>query len=123
VTPLAGLLHAAATGNLANAPEPVFTSDVAITVVLASEGYPDTAAPNRPIHGLHKAAEVEGVEICHAATAQDGDHLVATGGRVLSVVASGKDFHHARKHAYEAIEHIKLEGSHFRKDIAKKVAN
>jgi phosphoribosylamine--glycine ligase len=123
VTPLAGLLHAAATGNLANAPEPVFTSDVAITVVLASEGYPETAAPNRPIHGLHKAAEVEGVEICHAATAQDGDHLVATGGRVLSVVASGKDFHHARKHAYEAIEHIKLEGSHFRKDIAKKVAN
>ena len=123
VTPLAGLLHSAATGKLANAPEPVFTEDVAITVVLASEGYPDKSAPNRPIHGLHKAAEVPGVEVCHAATAVDGEHLVAIGGRVLSVVAVGQDFHHARKHAYEAIEHIKLEGSHFRKDIAKKVAN
>jgi phosphoribosylamine--glycine ligase len=118
---LAGLLRAAATGNLETAPDPIFTDDVAITVVLASEGYPDTAAPNRPIHGLHKAAEVNGVEICHAATARDGDHLVATGGRVLSVVAVGQDFEHARKHAYEAISHIELEGSHFRKDIAKKV--
>ena len=123
ITPLAGLLRSAATGNLDTAPDPLFTDEVAITVVLASEGYPDTAAPNRPIHGLHKAAEVEGVEVCHAATARDGGHLVATGGRVLSVVAIGKDFHHARKHAYEAIEHIKLEGAHFRKDIAKKVAN
>ena len=123
VTPLALLLRAAATGNLETAPDPVFSSDVAITVVLASEGYPDSAAPNRPIHGLKHALEVKDIEICHAATAQDGDHLVATGGRVLSVVASGKDFHHARKHAYEAIEQIKLEGSHYRKDIAKKVAN
>ena len=133
VTPLALLLRAAATGNLETAPEPTFSDDVAITVVLASEGYPDTAAPNRPIHGLHKAAEVEGVEICHAATAvsdksesakaenQSHPQLIATGGRVLSVVASGKDFHHARKRAYEAIEHIKLEGSHFRKDIAKRL--
>ena len=63
------------------------------------------------------------MEICHAATVQDGDHLVATGGRVLSVVAIVKNFEHARKHAYEAIGHIKLEGSHYRKDIAKKVAN
>jgi phosphoribosylamine--glycine ligase len=123
ITPLAGLLRAAATGNLETAPDPIFSDDVAITVVLASEGYPDTAAPDRPIHGLHKAAEVEGVEICHAATAKDGDHLIATGGRVLSVVALGKDFHHARKHAYEAIAEIKLEGSHYRSDIAKKVAN
>jgi phosphoribosylamine--glycine ligase len=123
VTPLALLLHAAATGNLETATEPAFSDDVAITVVLASEGYPEKSAPDRPIHGLHKAAQVEGVEICHAATAQDGDHLVANGGRVLSVVALGKDFQHARKHAYEAIGHIELEGSHYRKDIAKKVAN
>jgi len=135
ITPLALLLHSAATGDLETAPEPVFSKDVAITVVLASEGYPDTAAPDRPIHGLHKAAEVEGVEICHAATAlseksvrakAEGkvtEHLMATGGRVLSVVAVGKDFHGARKHAYEAIEQIRLEGSHFRTDIAKKVAN
>ena len=123
VTPLAGLLYAAALGNLETAPEPHFTSDVAITVVLASEGYPETAAPNREIHGLHKAAAVEGVEICHAATAAGEDHLIATGGRVLSVVAVGQDFAQARERAYHAIGHIKLEGSHYRKDIAKKVAN
>ncbi|MEN9989416.1 MAG: hypothetical protein RL508_395 [Actinomycetota bacterium] len=123
ITPLALLLHSAATGDLETAPEPQFSKDVAITVVLASEGYPDTAAPDRPIHGLHKAAEVEGVEVCHAATKMVAEHLTATGGRVLSVVAMGKDFHHARKHAYEAIAEIRLEGSHYRTDIAKKVAN
>ncbi|MEO0049131.1 MAG: hypothetical protein RL556_463 [Actinomycetota bacterium] len=127
VTPLAGLLHSAATGQLINAPEPQFMSDVAITVVLASEGYPDTAAPDRKIHGLKSATSENGIEICHAATKIETDHngdehLYATGGRVLSVVATGKDFHHARKHAYEAIAKIELEGSHYRKDIAKKVA-
>ncbi len=123
ITPLAGLLYAAANGNLETAPQPQFTKEVAITVVLASEGYPDNAAPNRPIHGLHHAAAVEGVEICHAATAQGPEHLMATGGRVLSVVAVGHDFAQARERAYHAMGHIKLEGSHYRKDIAKKVAN
>ena len=126
ITPLAGLLHAAATGNLETAPDPQFMTDVAVTVVLASEGYPETAAPNRRIHHLAKAAEVEHVEICHAATAvdpQDPSHLIATGGRVLSVVAVGSSFEHARHHAYEAIGKIELEGSHFRKDIASKVAS
>jgi phosphoribosylamine--glycine ligase len=124
ITPLALLLRAAATGNLETAPDPIFTDEAAITVVLASEGYPDSAAPNRPIHGLHHALAVENVEICHAATVALPDGTIeATGGRVLSVVAVGKDFTHARKHAYQAIEHIKLEGSHYRTDIAKKVAN
>jgi phosphoribosylamine---glycine ligase len=124
ITPLALLLRAAATGNLETAPDPIFTDEAAITVVLASEGYPDSAAPNRPIHGLHHALAEEGVEICHAATVALPDGTIeATGGRVLSVVAVGKDFTHARKHAYQAIEHIKLEGSHYRTDIAKKVAN
>ncbi|MFM5905236.1 MAG: phosphoribosylamine--glycine ligase [Micrococcales bacterium] len=124
VTPLAGLLHAAATGSLSTAPDPKFTNDVAITVVLASEGYPESSAPNRPITGLENAlASHEGIEICHAATALNTDgSLLATGGRVLSVVSTGKDFGHAREHAYAAIREIKLEGSHFRRDIAAKVA-
>jgi phosphoribosylamine--glycine ligase len=123
-TPLAGLLHAAATHSLETAPEPQFMSDVAITVVLASEGYPDKAAPNRKIHHVAKAAADPHVEICHAATARDPEqpaHLIATGGRVLSVVAVGSSFEHARRHAYEAIGMIELEGSHYRKDIAAKV--
>ena len=124
---LSGLLYKAATGQLNGAATPDFTKDVAITVVLASEGYPDTSAPNRPISGLEEAEET-GVEICHAATAAGVDDtdeyvLLATGGRVLSVVATGHDFASARKQAYSGIEKIQLEGSHYRSDIAAKVAN
>jgi phosphoribosylamine--glycine ligase len=127
ITPLATLLYKAATGSLDNAPQPEFSKDVAITVVLASEGYPEKSAPNRPLYGL-SAAEAKGVEICHAATAfeetKDGEEiLVATGGRVLSVVATGKNFAGARDQAYEGLAEIHLEGSHYRTDIAAKVAN
>jgi phosphoribosylamine--glycine ligase len=127
---LESLLHKAAIGHLETAAEPEFTKDVAITVVLASEGYPESAAPNRAIHGLGKAEADDHIEICHAATAwidaKDGKFddatLMATGGRVLSVVAMNHTFAGARRHAYGALEHIHLQGSHYRKDIAAKVA-
>jgi phosphoribosylamine--glycine ligase len=63
------------------------------------------------------------ISIAHAATRVDGDELMATGGRVLSVVALADNFTKARHRAYEAIEKIQLKGSHYRKDIAKKVAD
>lgn len=123
ITPLAGLLHKAATGHLEAAPEPEFSDHVAVAVVVASEGYPDTAAPDRELSGIAEAESVEGVEVCVAAAKEVNAELIANGGRVLSVVALGKDFKHARKHAYEAVAHIKLEGSHFRTDIAAKVSD
>ncbi len=123
VTPLAELLHKAAIGQLQGAPVARFAKDVAITVVLASEGYPDSSAPNRPITGLTEAESNEHIEIAHAATRLEGDELMATGGRVLSVISMAETFHHAREHAYKAIEKIHLKGSHYRKDIAKKVAD
>jgi phosphoribosylamine--glycine ligase len=123
VTPLANLLHKAAIGQLTSAPEPEFSKDVAITVVLASEGYPETSAPNRAITGLSPALSDKHITIAHAATKVEGDELMATGGRVLSVVSLAGSFTKARRHAYEAIEKIQLKGSHFRKDIAKKVAD
>ena len=96
------------------------SDDVAVTVVLASEGYPTSSAPERPITGL--VENDEHVEIAHAATNRLSDGtIVSTGGRVLSVVSMAKNFHKARKHAYQVIENIKLEGSHYRKDIAAKV--
>jgi phosphoribosylamine--glycine ligase len=119
VTPLAGLLHKSATGQLATEMEPEFLDQVAITVVLASEGYPISSAPDREITGLEIADEH--IEIAHAATKLVEDKLFSTGGRVLSVVSIAKSFHKARKHAYKAIEQIKLEGSHYRTDIALKV--
>jgi len=117
---LESLLHRAATGRLADGPSAQFSDDVAITVVLASEGYPDTAAPDREITGLQEDASVEH---CHAATKLIDGKLMATGGRVLSVVASANNFNEARELAYANIKNIHLEGSHYRKDIAKKVAN
>ncbi len=119
ITPLASLLHRAATGHLDDGPSAQFSNDVAITVVLASEGYPDTSAPDRTISGLSEDAAVH---ICHAATALRDGQLFATGGRVLSVVASAKTFNEARTLAYANIEQINLEGSHYRSDIAAKVA-
>jgi phosphoribosylamine--glycine ligase len=121
-TPLSGLLLAAATGRLGTLPYPKFSDHVAVTVVLASEGYPEAPLTGREITGLDAAAAVEGVTIAHAATALLDGRFVATGGRVLSVVATGPDFAVARTRAYEALGHIHLAGSHYRTDIAARVS-
>ncbi|MFF1879538.1 phosphoribosylamine--glycine ligase [Leifsonia sp. NPDC058230] len=120
VTPLSELLFAAATGSLSAQQRPEFAWDVTVTVVLASEGYPEAPITGRPITGLDEAAAVPEVTIAHAATARDAQtgELVATGGRVLSVVARGTTFAEARSRAYEAIGRIGLEGSQYRTDIA-----
>jgi len=125
VTPLSELLFAAASGTLEDQPEPEFSDDVAITVVLASEGYPEAPQTGRPIEGLADAASVESVRIVHAATAAPdapGGSLIATGGRVLNVVAVASDFRTARDRAYDAISRITLDGSQYRTDIAARVA-
>jgi phosphoribosylamine--glycine ligase len=129
VTPLSGLLLAAATGALADEPRPEFALDVAVAVVLASEGYPAAPVTGRRIGGLDAAAAVPEVQILHAATevstetadatsSWTTESLVATGGRVLNVVALGTTFDEARASAYEAIGRIHLEGAQFRTDIA-----
>lgn len=122
VTPLSELLLAAATGALGEVARPVFSPEATVVVVLASEGYPEAPETGREITGLAKAGEVPGVTIAHAATAvADGRH-VATGGRVLGVVARGDGFAQARARAYEAMGRIGLDGSHYRRDIAERVA-
>ena len=124
VTPLSELLYAAATGELAGTPRPEFAFDTAVTVVLASEGYPEDPQTGRPIVGLEEAAAVPEVTIAHAATARDEatGALLATGGRVLSVVARGTTFAEARARAYEAIDRIELPGGQYRSDIAARVS-
>jgi phosphoribosylamine--glycine ligase len=121
-TPLSELLLAAATGGLGRMPYPRFSSDVTVTVVLASEGYPDAPVTGRAITGLDEASQVAGVTVLHAATARgaDGGYL-STGGRVLAVVARAGDFRAARTAVYDALERIQLEGSHYRHDIAERV--
>lgn len=120
---IAPLLHKAATGTLEASDSVPFLDDAAVVVVLASEGYPAHPETGRVIHGTDRAAEVEGVHLAHAATAETETGLIATGGRVLSVVATAEDFTHARERAYEALGHIELEGSHYRTDIAARVSS
>ncbi|GAA3918172.1 phosphoribosylamine--glycine ligase [Microbacterium invictum] len=123
VTPLSQLLMSAASGHLEDEPAPQFAEAAAVTVVLASEGYPEAPVTGRVIEGLEAAASIDGVHVAHAATVQRGDELVATGGRVLAVVALGNTFFEARDRAYRAIGEIRLEGSHHRTDIAADVAD
>ncbi|MFI8633175.1 phosphoribosylamine--glycine ligase [Microbacterium sp. NPDC077663] len=122
-SPLSRLLLAAAAGTLESEPAPVFSPEAAVTVVLASEGYPDAPQTGRVIEGTDAAASVEGVHLAHAATAAtDEGGLLATGGRVLNVVAVGADLADARERAYAALEHISLKGAHYRRDIALRAA-
>lgn len=120
----AELLLAAAEGRLDTVPAPTFSDDVAITVVVASEGYPERPITGREITGLSDALTVNGIHIDHAATERTDDgRLISSGGRVLSVVARAATFTDARRAAYDAIGRIHLPGSHHRTDIAAKVVD
>ncbi|KAA9146538.1 phosphoribosylamine--glycine ligase [Microbacterium lushaniae] len=121
VDPLSELLLAAASGHLEDRPRPAFAEATAVTVVLASEGYPEAPVTGRRLTGLEEAGAVDGVHLAHAATVRDGTHLLTTGGRVLSVVGLGTTFHEARSRAYDAIGRIGLEGGRYRTDIADRV--
>ncbi|MDL9978148.1 phosphoribosylamine--glycine ligase [Microbacterium sp. ASV49] len=121
IDPLSELLMAAASGNLEDHPRPAFAEATAVTVVLASEGYPEKPLVGRALAGLDAAASVDGVHVAHAATTRSDAGLVASGGRVLNVVALGTTFAEARDRAYRALTHITLEGGQYRTDIAERV--
>jgi phosphoribosylamine--glycine ligase len=113
-TPLGGLLHAAATGALADHPPLEWTGESAVTVVLASAGYPASARSGDVITG----AETGG-GILHAGTARDAEgRLVTAGGRVLSVVATGPDLAAAREETYRRLKDVAFDGAQYRTDIA-----
>ena len=116
------LLHAAATGALAEAPEPVWSEQCAVDVVIAAPGYPGTVTTGGAVTGIEAAEELDGVHVLHAGTGTtERGELVATGGRVLSVVAMGATVEDARARAYEAVKRIGLEGAQYRTDIAQAV--
>ena len=92
-------------------------AQAALTVVMAAKGYPGPYAKGSVIEGLADAATVEGVEIFHAGTKQDGSHVVANGGRVLNVSALGKTVSEAQARAYAAIARIRWPEGFFRHDI------
>ena len=113
------LLHAAATGRLAEAPEPTWSEQCAVDVVIAAPGYPGTVTTGGAITGVEAAEELDDVHVLHAGTGTtEHRELVATGWRVLSVVALGPTVEEARSRAYEAVGRIALDGAQYRTDIA-----
>lgn len=89
----------------------------AVTVVLASGGYPDKYEVGKPITGL-ETAWPQAVHIFHAGTRRENGAVVTAGGRVLAVTALGETIADARAEAYKAVAKIHFEGCHYRRDIA-----
>ncbi len=91
-----------------------------VCVVMASGGYPGSYAKGKVITGLDTANALPQTKVFHAGTARAGDQIVTNGGRVLGVTALGKDLKTAQAAAYRAVECIRFEGAHHRRDIAAK---
>ncbi len=118
-SPLATLLHAAATGTLAEVPPLRWKPGAAVAVVMASRGYPESSSSGDVIVGTETLDEETDVHALHAGTARDGDgRLVTSGGRVLAVTAVGADVADARAKAYEGVASISFPGAQWRRDIA-----
>ena len=117
-SPLGQVLLAAATGTLAALPPLAWREGAAVTVVIASKGYPESPVTGDVISGLDEAGAIEGVTVLHAGTRATDAGIVSAGGRVLSVTAQGESLALARSSAYEAVDLISIDGAHHRSDIA-----
>jgi phosphoribosylamine---glycine ligase len=98
---------------------PQWRKDAAVTVVMASAGYPVEYDTGVQITNIEEAEQL-GCLVFHAGTAQLGDRLITTGGRVLNVTAVGKSLTDARSHAYKGVHAIRFLNAEYRKDIARK---
>jgi phosphoribosylamine--glycine ligase len=116
---LSWLLGAAATRALPSRPAR-FRSEPHVGVVLASRGYPDSAAAGTPIAGVAEAARIPGALVFHAGTRQQDGQLITAGGRVLTVVGRGASYEQAIDVAYRAAACIRFDGMQFRRDIGRK---
>jgi phosphoribosylamine--glycine ligase len=120
-TPLAGLLHASAAGDLGAVPALSWHPGAAVTVVVAADGYPESPAKGDVITLKDLPGGTDGY-LLHAGTAVSGGDLVTAGGRVLNAVGSGPDLASARAAAYAAAESVAFRGAWYRHDIAERAA-
>ncbi len=111
---LAALMLAVATGTLADAAAPTFSDQAALTVVMAANGYPGTPEKGGVISGIET---VQNAKIFHAGTAVKDGQLIASGGRVLNVTASGNSVSEAQTLAYAAVDAINFPSGFCRRDI------
>ena len=115
-TPLAGVLQACARGTLAAVGPLAWRGGAAVTVVVASEGYPAAPVTGDPV----VVGELpDGVDVLHAGTRTEGASVLSAGGRVLSVTAVGDTLEQARDKAYAGVAAVSLRGAHWRSDIAR----
>ena len=117
-SPLAEALLAAATGTLADMPELEWSDDAAVTVVMASEGYPARSITGRAITGVDVADAIHGVHVIHAGTSLVDGVLTSSGGRVVDVTARAASVEEARSLAYQGVDVIHFDGEQHRHDIA-----
>ncbi|HEX9964213.1 MAG TPA: phosphoribosylamine--glycine ligase [Allosphingosinicella sp.] len=110
------LMYAVARGRLAEAEPPRFSAGTALTVVMAANGYPGTPEAGGAIEGLDGISS-DGVMVFHAGTALEAGRLVARGGRVLNVTATGASVGEARDKAYSAVDRISFPTGFCRRDI------
>jgi phosphoribosylamine---glycine ligase len=116
---LVELLNASVDGTLASTPMR-WSPFASVCVVMASGGYPGTYSKGKPIQGLEAAAALPNTKVFHAGTADGSGQIVTSGGRVLGVTAWAETLAAACARAYRAVDLIKFEGAHFRRDIASK---
>jgi len=110
------VLVAISKGKLADV-ELEWKDNATVCVVMASEGYPEAYEKGKAITGIENAEAIEGVSVVHAGTKQSDDTLLSNGGRVLAVVAEGKDIKSAIDTAYRGVAKVKFDGAYNRTDI------
>jgi phosphoribosylamine--glycine ligase len=121
-SPLGVLLKAAADGRLHEVAPPRWKPGAAVTVVMASAGYPESSRSGDVITGVEAIDAQPDIDVIHAGTALQDGRLVTAGGRVLAVTAVGEDVAHARSRAYQGVTAISFDGAQWRHDIASRAA-
>ncbi len=116
-TDLLDLLLASSTGNLNQFKLPEWENNFCMNVVLSSKGYPKDYKKNTIINGLNEITNDKSKYIFHASTKKNGNHWLATGGRVLSISAMGSTLKNAKNNAYNIVDKIDWKDGYFRKDI------
>ena len=116
-TDLLDLLLASSTGNLNQFKLPEWENNFCMNVVLSSKGYPKDYKKNTIINGLNEITNDKSKYVFHASTKKNGNHWLATGGRVLSISAMGSTLKNAKNNAYSIVSKIDWKDGYFRKDI------
>lgn len=114
------VMLATSEGNLSKIKSLQWDTRACVCVVCASGGYPGSYVKDKEISGLDQAAKLEDVVVFHAGTKKVGDKILTSGGRVLGVTGLGATIKEAISKTYQAVEKIKFEGMHFRRDIGEK---